>query len=192
MRITGGSLRGRLLRAPEGKVTRPTSSKVREAIFNIVGDRIVDARVLDLYAGSGALGIEALSRGALFAAFVESSATAAKAILGNLEQLELDDRAQVIRGSVAGGLERLSGAGEKFRLVFADPPYAGRAAEETLAAVAASRVLAPGSLVIVEHTKRQELSGEFGSLALASSHRYGDTMVSVYALSRGQTGRGHA
>jgi 16S rRNA (guanine(966)-N(2))-methyltransferase RsmD len=183
MRITGGSLRGRLLRAPIGKATRPTSSKVREAVFNIVGDRIADARVLDLFAGSGALGIEALSRGALFAAFVESSPAAEKAILENLEELELDDRAQVMRGSVTNALERLSGAGEKFRIVFADPPYAGRVAEETLSAVAASGVLAPDSIVIVEHTKRQELSGEFGSLSLASSHRYGDTVVSVYAWS---------
>jgi len=185
MRITGGSLRGRLLRAPEGKATRPTSSKVREAVFNIVGDRVVGARVLDLYAGSGALGIEALSRGALFTSFVESSPAAAKAIIENLDELELDERAQVMRGSVASALERLSGAGERFRLVFADPPYAGRAAEDTMSAIAASGVLSPGSLVVVEHTKRQELSGEFGALSLASSHRYGDTIVSVYAFSEG-------
>jgi 16S rRNA (guanine(966)-N(2))-methyltransferase RsmD len=189
MRITGGSLRGRLLRAPLGKATRPTSSKVREAVFNIAGDGIVDARVLDLYAGSGAMGIEALSRGAVFAAFVESSAAAVRAILGNLDDLELDDRAVVVRGSVTDGLQRLSETEEKFRLVFADPPYAGRGAEETLTAVAASGVLAPGSLVIVEHTKRQELSAEFGPLTLVSSHRYGDTVVSVYAFSGGQTGR---
>ena len=183
MRITGGSLRGRVLRAPIGKATRPTSSKVREAVFNIVSDRIADARVLDLFAGSGALGIEALSRGAPFAAFVESSPAAVSAILQNLEELELDDRAQVIRGSVESALERLSAAGEKFGLVFADPPYAGRTAEETLSAVAASGVLAPGSIVIVEHTKRQELGGEFGSLSLTLSRRYGDTMVSMYAWS---------
>jgi 16S rRNA (guanine(966)-N(2))-methyltransferase RsmD len=189
MRITGGYLRGRLLRAPIGSATRPTSSKVREAIFSIVGDRIVDARVLDLYAGSGALGIEALSRGALFAAFVEASPAAVKAILGNLEDLELDDQAQVLRGSVTHGLERLSRAGERFRLVFMDPPYAGRAAEETLSATASSGVLAPESLVIVEHTKRQELSDEFGSLTLVLDRRYGDTMVSVFACSGGETGR---
>ncbi|MBN1504524.1 MAG: 16S rRNA (guanine(966)-N(2))-methyltransferase RsmD [Candidatus Eisenbacteria bacterium] len=182
MRITGGSLRGRLLRAPKGKATRPTSSRVREAVFDIVGGRITDARVLDLYAGSGALGIEALSRGALFAAFVEASPSAVRAILENLRELELEDRARVIRGSASAALERLSGAGERFTVVFADPPYAGRAAEETLRATAASGVLAPGSLVVVEHTKRQELSGEFGALGLTSSHRYGDTVVSVYAL----------
>jgi len=181
MRITGGSLRGRLLRVPTGKATRPTSSKVREAVFNIVGGRIVDARVLDLFAGSGALGIEALSRGAESATFVESSPAAVRAIAENLEKLELDERAQVMRGSAASALERLAAAGEKFRVVFADPPYAGRAAEETLAAVAASGVLSPAAIVIVEHTKRQELSGQFGSLGLASSRRYGDTVVSVYA-----------
>ncbi len=182
MRITGGSLRGRLLRAPEGEATRPTSSKVREAVFDIVGGRIVGARVLDLFAGSGALGIEALSRGASFAVLVESSPAAIKAIQGNLEGLELDGLAQVVRGSAAEALQRLSGARERFGVVFADPPYAGRAAEETLSAVATSDLVIPGGIVVVEHTKRQELSGEVGPLGLASSHRYGDTVVSVYAL----------
>jgi 16S rRNA (guanine(966)-N(2))-methyltransferase RsmD len=189
MRITGGSLRGRLLRAPAGRATRPTSSKVRQAIFNILGERITGARVLDLFAGSGALGIEALSRGAQFAAFVESSPGAARAIAGNVEELELRDRALVARDSASGGLERLSEAGERFDVVFLDPPYAGHAAANALAAIADSGVLAPDAVVVVEHTKRLKLSDRFGSLALVLSRRYGDTSVSVFALSRGKTGR---
>src|SRR3954464_14635813 len=142
MRVIAGSYGGRTLKAPAGDATRPTSDRVREALFSILGERTHGARVLDLFAGSGALGIEALSRGARSVTFVDDAPTAIKAIAGNLQALSAD--AEVRRSEALRFLRAASGRGAQYDLVFLDPPYrqAERLAHRLSEALPA--VLAPG------------------------------------------------
>src|SRR5947209_125554 len=128
MRIISGEAKGRSLRTPGGRGTRPTDSRAREALFNILGERVVNARVLDLYAGTGALGLEALSRGADFCVFVEQDTPATKIIRANVRMLGWDDRVQVWNATVKSVLRRLvenlQTGGQRFNLILADPPFA--------------------------------------------------------------------
>lgn len=123
MRIEGGEARGRVLNSPHGQNTRPTDGRTREMLFNTLGDRVVDARFLDLYAGSGAVGLEALSRGAAFVVFVEQEHSAIRALRANLKMLKWESKALVWAGNVRSALPKLLENGEKFDLVFADPPF---------------------------------------------------------------------
>jgi 16S rRNA (guanine(966)-N(2))-methyltransferase RsmD len=180
MRITAGSLRGRRLAAGRGKAIRPTSSRVREAIFNLLQDRIDGARVLDLFAGAGALGIEALSRGAISVLFVDSSRTAKKTIEENLKQLEIGEHGQVFCSEVKKTIGALSQSGERFQVIFIDPPYGKGMAEDSLQAIAQGSILSQDGIVLVEHDKREQIDDEYGILRLKTSKRYGDTRVSVF------------
>jgi len=130
LRIVGGALRGRTLRAFPGDGTRPTADRVRQSLFDLLGQRMDGLAVLDLFAGTGALGLEALSRGASRAVLVEKDARACGVILGNLSDLKLEAQARVLRGELPGALGQLRG--QRFDLVFSDPPYALRAAQTTL------------------------------------------------------------
>jgi 16S rRNA (guanine966-N2)-methyltransferase len=179
MRLTGGTDRGRKLRAPRGAGTRPTASRVREALFNILGPP-PDAPVLDLYAGTGALGIEALSRGAPKAVFVERDGRALSALSRNLRELGLHGRAVVLAASVQAVLARLGPPTERFAWVFIDPPYAADAAERTLEALAGSDLLSSGAVVVVEHDKRHQPPWSVGDLHLSDRRFYGDTGLSFY------------
>ena len=156
MRIIAGDLKGRVLAPVQGR-TRPTAARVREAIFNILGPAVPEAQVLDLFAGTGALGIEALSRGAAQAVFVEDHPEALKALRRNLETLGLPDRSQVLPLPVAAALRKLAARGERFDLVFLDPPYGGGAAAATLGALAGSSLLLPEAWVVAEHSRRETL-----------------------------------
>lgn len=182
MRITAGTLRGRSVATRPGKAIRPTSGRVREAIFNLLQNRIDGARVLDLFAGAGALGIEALSRGAAFVLFVDSSGTARRIIERNLRQLEIEERGRVFCCEAGKAVEALSQNGEKFQVVFMDPPYGQGLAHAGLQAVADGGILAQDGVVIVEHDKREQLAGEHGILRLKTKKRYGDTQVSVFVM----------
>jgi 16S rRNA (guanine966-N2)-methyltransferase len=173
LRVVGGELGGRRLHAPAGGRTRPTADKVREALFSIVGD-IAGARVLDLYAGSGALGIEALSRGAAGAAFVDRAGPAVTAIRRNLEELGLEG--DVHRRDVARFLK--SAAGEpQFDLVFCDPPYDSATTVAGMLAERLPPVLTESSLTVTESDKRAPLLLPF---PLARERTYGDTRLAVY------------
>ncbi|KPJ60776.1 MAG: hypothetical protein AMJ46_04715 [Latescibacteria bacterium DG_63] len=182
MRITAGALRGRKLATLGGRGTRPTSSRVREAVFNLLRDRIEGARVLDLYAGSGALGIEALSRGAARASFVDSSAPARRTIRENLASLGLTERGGVVGGVTKSAVRSLSDGGERFDIVFVDPPYGRGIAEETLKAIAAARVIENGGVVVVECGKRESLGERYGRLQLQTSRLYGDTRILLFEV----------
>jgi 16S rRNA (guanine966-N2)-methyltransferase len=183
VRIISGSLGGREIRAPRGDRTRPTSDKVRQATFNILGNTIGGTfdNVLDLYAGSGALGIEALSRGAVRAVFVDKASDALRVLAANLADLGLGDRGAIVRGDVTKVLPRLLLAGP-FSLVFFDPPYRlfteSDEAERALALV--PPLLAPGATVVVEHDRRSSPEATIGPLSLRDRRRYGDTEVSFY------------
>jgi 16S rRNA (guanine966-N2)-methyltransferase len=176
MRVIAGRWGGRRLQAPAGAATRPTSDRVREALFAILGARVEGARVLDLYAGSGALGIEALSRGAAEATFVDSAPAAVKAVRANLEALGAE--ADVRRADARVFLRSASGAGRHYDLVFLDPPYRlaarlGRQLSEALPAV-----LAPGGLAISESDRRSPLDLD---LTPTDERRYGDTVIRIHA-----------
>ncbi len=192
MRLTGGLDRGRRLWAPRGASTRPTSAKVREAIFNILGPPPL-AAVLDLYAGTGALGIEALSRGARAVVFVERDPRALAALRRNLREVgqEEDVRPQgpegktvsVIGTDVRTALRRLSRTGDaaaRFGWVFLDPPYAGGEMGAALAELSGGSLLDSCAVVVVEHDKRHRPAESVGQLFLTDRRSYGDTEVSFY------------
>lgn len=173
MRVIAGTARGIQLRAPRDRQTRPITDRVKETLFAILGERLIDARTLDLYAGSGALGIEALSRGAASATFVERGREATAAIRDNLARAGLDQRAEVVMGDV----ERyLTGASERgaVDLAFVDPPYAERAILAPLERLAP--LLAPGSVVVVKHFWRTEVPAVAG-LAELRKRRFGETAL---------------
>lgn len=174
MRVIAGTLGGRRLRAPRGTATRPTSDRVREALFSILGD-VSGARVLDLFAGSGALAIEALSRGAREATLVDSSAAAVKAIRANLEALSL--RAEVRRRDWRSALREASQAGRQYDLVLLDPPYRLAATIGDELTTALAPVLAPGGRVASESATRAPL---LLGLPLSRERRHGDTTIRIH------------
>jgi 16S rRNA (guanine966-N2)-methyltransferase len=178
MRIIAGTLKGRILAPVKGRM-RPTAAKVREAVFNILGAAVPGARVLDLFAGTGALGIEALSRGAAAAVFVEDHPQSLKVLRRNLEDLDLLDRSTVWPLPVAAAVKKLAGRGERFGLAFLDPPYGGGAAA-ALSVLAAPNLLLPGARVAVEHSRRETLPEACGGLRRLTVRRYGDTRVTFY------------
>jgi 16S rRNA (guanine966-N2)-methyltransferase len=175
MRVVAGTYGGRRLVAPPGDATRPTSDRVREALFSVLGPSIDGARVLDLYAGSGALGIEALSRGAASTTFVDRAPAAIKAIRANLAALEIE--AEVLLMPARTALRTAARRGEAYDLVFLDPPYRhdaelGRELSEALPAV-----LAPGARVVSESDRRDRLALD---LNLTDERRYGDTVIRIH------------
>jgi 16S rRNA (guanine966-N2)-methyltransferase len=176
MRVIAGTHRGRELTAPKGRDTRPTSDRVREALFSILGDRVADARVLDLYAGSGALAIEALSRGAAQATLVDSSKAAIEAIRRNLEALEME--AEVTAQTASRFLERARKNARQYDLVFLDPPYRHASTLGRVLTAALVPVLAADARVVAESDRRSPLGLQ---LDLLDERRYGDTLIQIYA-----------
>lgn len=176
MRVIAGSRKGHTISAPRGVDTRPTSDRVRENVFNLVGP-LDGATVLDLYAGSGALGIEALSRGATRAVFVERDADAVRTIERNLDRLRLTG-ARVVRGDAVTTLAQEATAGRKYDLVLVDPPYGMYPEIETRLARYLPPVLAPDGLLVVETDARVEPALP---LPQRTSRKYGQARVTVYA-----------
>ncbi|HUR84288.1 MAG TPA: 16S rRNA (guanine(966)-N(2))-methyltransferase RsmD [Solirubrobacteraceae bacterium] len=175
MRVVAGIYGGRRLVAPPGTATRPTSDRVREALFSVLGAGVQGARVLDLYAGSGALGIEALSRGAAAAVFVDHSPKAIAAVTANLEALGIE--ARVRRMEARAALRAPPDLADPYDLVFLDPPYRraaglGRELSEALPAV-----LAPGARIVSESDRREPLELGF---PLTDERRYGDTVIRIH------------
>ena len=176
MRIVGGESRGRTLRAVPGTSTRPTSDRVRQSLFDLLGQRMDGLQVLDLYAGTGALALEAISRGAASAVLVESEARACAVIHGNLADLRYADRCTLVRDQLPQALSRLRA---KFDLVFSDPPYALRAAQVVLDGLSSNHLLAPGARVVLEMDRREDAPVCPEGLQLADERRYGDTRIVV-------------
>ena len=178
MRIIGGHDRGRRLRAPRGLGTRPTADRVRVTLFDVLGPAIAGARVLDLFAGTGAVGIEALSRGAVRVVFVEKDQAALRALRANLAALGTSRAAaRVMGGDVLHVLAEVAGQEGPFDLVFVDPPYATTLAGRTLEALAAARVCRDGTEVVVQHSTRTVLRPVPGLAAHRRPRRFGDTAL---------------
>jgi len=188
IRIVGGAWRGRRLRVPRGLDIRPTSEFLREALFDILGPRIEGADVLDLYAGTGALALEALSRGAATATLVEASAAHLKTARANAAALACEDRCRFLRREAVAAAGALARQGRRFGLILADPPYAGDLAEATVRAVARHGLLAPGGLLVLEATSRAVLPERVPPLARLRSRRHGDSSLLFYVADPAETG----
>lgn len=179
VRIVGGSLGGRVLRAPTGAATRPTSEKVRQALFNILGD-VTGDHVLDLFAGTGALGFEALSRGAASATFVDLARPALNVIRENLAALGVADRATLVAGdAIALAARQVPPA--PWRVVFVDPPYRTDLAVRAVTALPIAH-LADRAVIVIEHDRRNAPPDLVGSLLRTDERRYGDTFLSFYEV----------
>lgn len=191
MRVVAGRYGGRRLAAPRGRTTRPTSERVREALFAMLGD-LEGARVLDLYAGSGALGIEALSRGARSATFVDQDAAAVRVIQANLDGLGIARRgegavARVSRAAVEGWLRRAASTHAAFDLVFCDPPYTHPARRREALGRQVARVLAPGARIVCESSPKTPLRLD---LPVQAERRYGECLVVIHAAGDARPGAG--
>jgi len=181
MRVTGGRVRGRNLAILKGLDIRPSSDLVRQAIFNLIGHDISGLLVLDLFAGTGVLGIEALSRGALRALFIDKSEQAVKIIKKNLRLCGYESSGSVIKKDLGKGLPR--GAfylNRKFDLVFIDPPYGKALIPPLLKELSENDVLKPSAIVVSKSSNRDKLHATYGDLAMVNSKYYGQTNISIY------------
>ncbi len=176
MRITGGSACGRIITAPKGLDVRPTASKVRQAIFNILNLRLADCRFLDLFSGSGLMGLEALSRGAQSVTFVEESHHQIRTIEDNLALLGF--KATVLRGDVCRALPSLKQGA--FDIIFADPPYKSNLPINCIKAVDTSKLLSADGIFVIEHLRGMEMPDDLKFLVLKDTRAYGQTAVSFF------------
>ncbi|MDP3786249.1 MAG: 16S rRNA (guanine(966)-N(2))-methyltransferase RsmD [Candidatus Omnitrophota bacterium] len=179
MRITSGAFKSRIIKAPGG--IRPTLDNVRKSVFDILGEKVIGARVLDLYAGSGAFGLEALSRGAGSCVFVDNSRASVAAIRDNLQALKLSETGEIAiiyADSLTVMAKFAHTAG--FDLIFLDPPYYKSIAKKSLSLLGECDILTKTGIVIVEHSKHDELPAKAGELTLFRNARYGDTEISFY------------
>jgi len=189
MRISGGTAKGRrtaskdfFTKTSAGERVRPTSSKVREALFDIVRNRIEGARFVDLYAGTGTVGLEALSRGAGYAFFVEPNELLVVMIKKALQNIGFLDKAAVLKGRAEEFLLKAVFKNERFDIFFIDPPYQSSEIETVLPLIGEKGLLSENGLVIVEHFFKKHLPGKAGSLTINRTYRYGDTMLTMYKV----------
>jgi 16S rRNA (guanine(966)-N(2))-methyltransferase RsmD len=186
MRVTAGELKGRRLRGGRiglksmHGILRPTSSKVREAIFNIIGDKIIDAVFVDLYAGTGMVGIEAMSRRAGKVFFVEADIRRAGAIEDMLGGCGCRDRAVVIREKAGDFMKKAITGGMKFDIVFLDPSYRSDEMEDILSIIEGGEAINDNGIIIAEHPSKKKLPDETGRLRIKKTYKYGDTTLSLY------------
>jgi 16S rRNA (guanine966-N2)-methyltransferase len=182
MRIIAGSHKGRRLLTPVAHDVRPTSGRVKEALFSILGDRIVGATFLDLCAGTGAIGIEAMSRGAERVVFVESDMNSLRLLQTNLNRCSLSEEADVYAGDARSYLLHASHQAQAFDIIFADPPYRDNSVNTLLPILGQSANIRPHTVVILEHPTTTQIPLQVGSLNRARQYRYGDTSLSLFQV----------
>lgn len=179
MRLTGGQEGRRTLVSPPGRDIRPTSDRVREALFSILGP-LAGGNVLDVYAGAGTLGLEALSRGADHALFVDVSPVALKAVSANIQRLGYQDRARTVLARAPAVIGKLVGQGMSFRWIFLDPPYFDESLSETVRTLGEASLLASDGILVAEHDKAAPLAAVYGGLSRFDQRTYGRTVLSFY------------
>ena len=177
MRVITGKARGVQLKTPEGMLTRPTADRVKEALFSIINFDLPGSVVLDLFAGTGQLGIEALSRGAKSAVFVDAREDACKIVRENLRRTKLDTQAKVVRSDYLDFLRRSK---EKFDIILLDPPYAEVFLETALKTIAEIDILQPGGIIITERPLGKDLLLDFEGFARSKDYKYGNTLLTLY------------
>ena len=177
MRVITGKARGVQLKTPDGLTTRPTTDRVKEALFSIIQFEIPTARVLDLFGGTGQLGIEALSRGAKSAVFVDAGDPACRLIKENLRRTKFENEAKVIRSDYLDYLKRCR---EKFDIVFLDPPYAEVFLENALKCITEIDILETGGIIVAERPVGKELPWDFEGFTRSKDYKYGKTLLTIY------------
>ena len=177
LRIIAGELRGRKLRSVPGTKTRPTADRIREAIFNILAFQIHGSRVLDLFAGTGAFGIEALSRGAASAVFIDNDPDSISTIRENIEHLSLENTARILRWNPTVNLTCLNSLQSAFNLIFMDPPYNRNMIAPALFHLHASQSIDKGACVVVEHSHLEPVLKDQLPYEISDERRYGKTLV---------------
>ena len=177
MRVISGLARGVALKTPEGMLTRPTADRVKEALFSIIQFELPGAKVLDLFGGTGQLGIEALSRGASRAVFVDQREDACKLIRENLRRTKLDGCAAVVRSDYLAYLDRCK---EKFSIIFLDPPYSEVFLENALKRITEIDILQSGGIIVTERPAGKELPWEFPNFSRSKDYKYGKTILTIY------------
>jgi 16S rRNA (guanine(966)-N(2))-methyltransferase RsmD len=185
MRIITGRSKGRRLARPKGQEIRPTSDRVKESIFNILGEKIEGKRVLDLFAGTGNLGIEALSRGAEESIFVEKGRQALRLIQRNLHQFGLEDQSEIIPKDVNRAIGILKQRGESFDVILMDPPYEKGLIQKTLMKLHSHPIYYDDSLLVIEHNRREPLPNHMEGWDLIRQKRIGDTLISFLGPRKG-------
>lgn len=184
MRVISGEKKGLPLKAVPGQSTRPTTDKVKESIFNIVGPYFEGGAILDLYGGSGAISIEALSRGMDKAVVVDRDKKAISTIYANLKFSKLEDRAEVYRTESTRALKALEKKGTIFQLIFLDPPYQKQRIEEELVFIDEHQLLDRNGRIVVEHTFQLELQSTYGKLSKVREEKYGDTTITIFSYEK--------
>ena len=177
MRVITGKARGVSLKTPSGMATRPTSDRVKEALFSIIQFDIANASVLDLFGGTGQLGIEALSRGAKRAVFVDQRQDACDLIRENLRRTNLAENAKVVKSDYLAYMQRCT---EKFDIILLDPPYAEVFLENSLKMITEIDILQSGGIIATERPAEKELSFEFPGYNRSKDYKYGNTMITLY------------
>ena len=177
MRVITGKARGVQLKTPDGQLTRPTADRVKEALFSIINFDIPGANVLDLFAGTGQLGIEALSRGAKSAVFVDMREDSCKIIRENLRRTKMENEARVIRSDYADYLHRCR---EKYNIILLDPPYAEVFLENSLKLIAEIDILQSGGIIVTERPLGKELPFEHEGYTKSRDYKYGNTLLTLY------------
>jgi len=193
MRIIGGTLRGRQLRTAKRLEIRPTSDYLKEVLFDVLQSRMKDARFLDLFAGSGNVGIEALSRGAREVVFVDSSPRSMGLIRTNLQAVGMEDRATLLRADAVAAIKKLKNRGQRFSVIFLDPPYQSRLLIPALRALPGSDLLEEHGMVVVEHFHKQDLPQDLDGLIRVRQIRHGEAKLSFYRETQrleGEQGKG--
>ncbi len=180
MRVISGQARGHPLKAVPGSNTRPTTDKVKESLFSIIGPYFNEERVLDLFAGTGGLGIEALSRGAASAVFIDASSQSIEVIRKNLESTKLAERAEVYRNDARRALKLLQRAGMPFQIIFLDPPYAMKDCDELLMEMSSKGLVDDGAVAVVEHHADVAYDEDFGGFKRTRHAVYGEIALSIY------------
>ncbi len=179
MRIITGTAKGRQLKTPRGNDVRPTTDRVKESLFAILAGRVPDAAVADLFAGTGNLGLEALSRGAASAVFVDASPASIALIRDNAARTGLQSRAEILRIDALAAVDRFARVGRTFDLIFCDPPYNRGLAPAVAAKIDAGGILRPGGALIIEHSRHEQLPDSLVNLTVSRTERYGETTVSI-------------
>ena len=182
LRVISGKAKGRRLLSVKGMTTRPTSDNIKESIFNILPGEFEGKEVLDLFGGIGNLGIEALSRGAKKTVFIEINPRASSVIKRNLRNCGFIEKAQVIGTTVPKGIKILEKRGDRFDLIFLDPPYGKGMFQKTLVRISQSNVLKDNTLIIAEHSLSETLDGSIERLTLTDQRRYGTTLISFFEI----------
>jgi len=180
VRVIAGLVKGRQLKTPKGSNTRPLTDRVRGALFNILSAKAVESEFLDLFAGTGAVGIEALSRGASRAVFVELNRKAVELIRENLALTGFSERAEVFLADALRAIGLLSGKGERFDLIFIGAPYDSPILAKVIEKIAESELLKPDGILIAEHRKQHQLDPFYGKIKLYREAKYGETVLNFY------------